>query len=120
MSLSGRKFLKMQLQNEESVMLNESVKRHERKTLAECYEAVANFELINDNNIVTSKTVNSYVVVHYVTPIAAFIGGRWYRNKTKYSVSTSRVLNGIFDAVDGESIDVCESDLKTLIEGGNL
>lgn len=89
-------------------------------TLSECYEAIANKELINDNHIFTSLDAFGYVVTHYNTPIAAFIRGRWYRTKTFYSNTTSRVLNGIFSVIEEDTIDVTENDLSTLIKGGSL
>lgn len=88
--------------------------------LADCYEAVKNKELINSNNIFTSSSALGYVVTHYNTPVAVFTGDRWYRNKTFYSNTTTRVLNGIFGLIDEDTIDVSETDLKTLIDGGSL
>lgn len=94
--------------------------KQKRMTLVDCYDAAANKELFNSNNISTVQTHNSYTIIHYSTPIGAFINDRWYRNKTKYSNTSSRVVNGIFDAIKEDTIDVVEGDLKTLIDGGRL
>lgn len=94
--------------------------KHKSRTLSECYQAIRDGELINDNNIFTTRTPFGYIVTHYTTPVAALLHGRWYRSKTYYSNTTSRVLNGIFDALDVDSIDVVEGDLKKLIDGGSL
>lgn len=90
------------------------------RVLAECYEAVKNKELINDNNIFTSSSALGYVVTHYNTPVALFTRGRWYKTKTFYSNTTTRVINGIFGIIDEDTIDVSENDLRTLIDGGEL
>lgn len=94
--------------------------KQKNMVLADCYEAVKNKELINSNNITTTASALGYTVIHYNTPVALFTRGRWYRNKTSYSNTTTRVLNGIFGLINEDTIDVAENDIKTLIDGGSL
>lgn len=96
------------------------IKQKSNMVLADCYEAVKNKELINSNNIMTTASALGYIVYHYTTPVALFTRGRWYKTKTFYSNTTTRVVNGIFGIIDEDTIDVSENDLRTLIDGGEL
>lgn len=88
--------------------------------LKEIYDRIVDKKGVGSHNLRSESKGDMYILYYYETPIMVCYHDKWFKNKRKYSNTTSKHQNAIDVLLLETTIDMDEYDLVEFINGEGI